>query len=147
VLRQEVVLNELLCPVCGTVAATLSADQCCGACDAVLDWFQTRLELTAYRPVSRVSLASLFARDLAVDSLDIIEIGCDLEHDFDVAITGDDALHINTVGDAIACVRRNSIVSVSPAVALDAPHRGLRVALETIIAQLSKIIARSRRPR
>ncbi|WP_152101006.1 acyl carrier protein [Lacipirellula parvula] len=146
-LRQEVVTNQLDCPVCGAAAATLTADQCCGACDAILEWFQTRLTLIGYQPLSRVSLASSFAGDLTVDSLDLVEIVCDLEQDFDVAISGNDALRITTIGDAIACVRRNSTVMAPPDVALDSPRLGLRVAPAGLMVQLSKIFARSRRPR
>ena len=131
------------CPVCGATATTLTIDRCCGECHGVLQWFQNRLDLVGYQPSQRVSLESSFAGDLAIDSLDLVEIICDLEHDFDVAVTGNDAINIGTVGDAVACVRRvNNVEAV-----YDAPRRGLLVAPAGLRVQLSKIFTRIRRPR
>lgn len=109
------------CPVCGATATTLSIDRCCGECQAVLQWFQSRLDLVGYRPTESISLESSFASDLAIDSLDLVEIICDLEHDFDVSVSGNDAINIGTVGDAIACVHRVDKVASEVEAVCNAP--------------------------
>lgn len=122
------VAREAMCHVCGESASVFTIDRCCGECNAVLQWFQNRLDLVGYRPSQRISLQSSFACDLAIDSLDLVEIICDLEHDFDVTVSGIDAIHIGTVGDAIACVRRVDIAPAEIEAIYDAPRRGLLVA-------------------
>ena len=139
--------RESTCPVCGENATTLTIDRCCGECNHVLQWFQNRLDLVGYRPSERIALVSSFAGDLAVDSLDLVEIVCDLEHDFDVVVSGNDAIHIETVGDAIACVRHVGNVAPEIDSVCDAPRRGLQVAPAGLRVQLSKIFTRIRRPR
>ena len=139
--------RESLCRVCGETASTFTIDRCCGDCNAVLQWFQNRLDLVGYRPSERISLASSFAGDLSIDSLDLVEIICDLEHDFDVAVSGNDAIHIGTVGDAIACVRHVGNVAPEIEVICDAHRRGLQVAPAGLRVQLSKIFTRIRRQR
>jgi acyl carrier protein len=146
-LRNGALVRESTCPVCGRAAATLTFDRCCGECNDVLQWFQNRLDLVGYRPTDRISLASSFAGDLAVDSLDLVEIICDLEHDFDVVISGNDAIHIGTVGDAVACVRHVAMPAPPVDIVSASPRRGLQVAPARLRVGLSQIFARIRRPR
>lgn len=137
---------EAACPVCKQTGKTVSLDTCCGECAAVLQWFQNRLELVGYRPSLRISLTSSFAGDLAIDSLDFVEIVCDLERDFKVVVLGSDAIQIATVGDAVACVRRMGQAQEA-LVEVAAPRRRLPVAPAGLRVQLSKILAQVRRPR
>jgi len=146
-LRHEVATKQIVCPVCGIEAATITTDHCCSECNAVLQWFQKRLVVSSYRPIDRISLTSSFAGDLATDSLDFIEIVCDLERDFDVAISGEEALKITNIGDAVARVRQAGATELTLTIAHDAPRRGLRIAPAGLIDQLSKIFGKIRKPR
>ena len=145
--RHDPAVYQSICPICGQSALTLTADHCCGECDAVLHWFQNRLDLVGYRPLARISLGSSFAGDLAIDSLDLIEIICDLEHDFDLAISGNDAILITTVGDAVACIRRGGAVGAAFDIGCDAPRWGLRAAPSNLRHRLSNLLGRIRKPR
>ena len=49
-----------------------------------------------------------FINDLQSDSLDMAELVIDLEEEFDVTITDEDAQTIETVGQAIAFIERKS---------------------------------------
>jgi acyl carrier protein len=50
---------------------------------------------------SKVSLAASFKDDLGADSLDVVELVMELEDEFDMEISDDDAEKISTVGDAV----------------------------------------------
>jgi acyl carrier protein len=50
---------------------------------------------------SQVSLTASFKDDLGADSLDVVELVMELEDEFDMEISDDDAEKISTVGDAV----------------------------------------------
>ncbi|QOR68529.1 acyl carrier protein [Cytobacillus suaedae] len=50
---------------------------------------------------AEVKLESSFKDDLGADSLDVVELVMELEDEFDMEISDDDAEKIATVGDAV----------------------------------------------
>jgi acyl carrier protein len=50
---------------------------------------------------SKVALEASFKDDLGADSLDVVELVMELEDEFDLEISDDDAEKIITVGDAV----------------------------------------------
>jgi acyl carrier protein len=50
---------------------------------------------------SKVVLEASFKDDLGADSLDVVELVMELEDEFDMEISDDDAEKIVTVGDAV----------------------------------------------
>ncbi|MBS4207656.1 acyl carrier protein [Bacillus sp. FJAT-50079] len=50
---------------------------------------------------SKVTLEASFKDDLGADSLDVVELVMELEDEFDLEISDDDAEKIATVGDAV----------------------------------------------
>jgi len=50
---------------------------------------------------SQVKLEASFKDDLGADSLDVVELVMELEDEFDMEISDDDAEKIATVGDAV----------------------------------------------
>ncbi|MCA1030039.1 acyl carrier protein [Bacillus timonensis] len=50
---------------------------------------------------SEVKLESSFKDDLGADSLDVVELVMELEDEFDMEISDDEAEKISTVGDAV----------------------------------------------
>jgi acyl carrier protein len=48
-----------------------------------------------------VKLEASFKDDLGADSLDVVELVMELEDEFDMEISDDDAEKISTVGDAV----------------------------------------------
>ena len=57
---------------------------------------------------SEVKLEASFREDLGADSLDVVELVMELEDEFDMEISDEDAEKIATVGDAISYHRRQS---------------------------------------
>ena len=53
---------------------------------------------------SEVKLEASFREDLGADSLDVVELVMELEDEFDMEISDEDAEKISTVGDAIAYI-------------------------------------------
>ncbi|MGG3451366.1 MULTISPECIES: acyl carrier protein [Bacillaceae] len=53
---------------------------------------------------SQVNLDAKFKEDLGADSLDVVELVMELEDEFDVEISDDDAEKITTVGDAVTYI-------------------------------------------
>ena len=53
---------------------------------------------------SEVTLQASFRDDLGADSLDVVELVMELEDEFDMEISDEDAEKISTVGDAIAYI-------------------------------------------
>ncbi len=56
---------------------------------------------------SQVSLEASFKDDLGADSLDVVELVMELEDEFDIEISDDDAEKIATVGDAVNYIKAN----------------------------------------
>jgi acyl carrier protein len=50
---------------------------------------------------SKVTIEASFKDDLGADSLDVVELVMELEDEFDMEISDDDAEKIATVGDAV----------------------------------------------
>lgn len=50
---------------------------------------------------SEVKIEASFRDDLGADSLDVVELVMELEDEFDMEISDDDAEKIGTVGDAV----------------------------------------------
>lgn len=53
---------------------------------------------------SEVKLEASFRNDLGADSLDVVELVMELEDEFDMEISDEDAEKISSVGDAIAYI-------------------------------------------
>jgi len=54
---------------------------------------------------SEVTLEASFKDDLGADSLDVVELVMELEDEFDLEISDDDAEKIATVGDAVNYIK------------------------------------------
>ena len=59
---------------------------------------------------SEVTLQASFREDLGADSLDVVELVMELEDEFDMEITDEDAEKISTVGDAIAYIESKQTI-------------------------------------
>ncbi|KRG09768.1 acyl carrier protein [Lederbergia galactosidilytica] len=57
---------------------------------------------------SKVTLEASFKDDLGADSLDVVELVMELEDEFDMEISDDDAEKIATVGDAVNYIESNA---------------------------------------
>lgn len=57
---------------------------------------------------SEVTNEASFTNDLGADSLDTVELIMELEKEFNIAIPDDQAEGIQTVGDAISYIEKNS---------------------------------------
>jgi acyl carrier protein len=56
---------------------------------------------------SQVTLEASFKDDLGADSLDVVELVMELEDQFDMEISDEDAEKISTVGDAVNYIKSN----------------------------------------
>ncbi|OFW80302.1 MAG: acyl carrier protein [Alicyclobacillus sp. RIFOXYA1_FULL_53_8] len=56
---------------------------------------------------SKVSLEATFKDDLGADSLDVVELIMELEDEFDLEISDDDAAKIVTVGDVVTYIEQH----------------------------------------
>jgi acyl carrier protein len=56
---------------------------------------------------SEVKPESNFKEDLGADSLDVVELVMELEDEFDMEISDEDAEKISTVGDAVNYIESN----------------------------------------
>ncbi|MEH7222527.1 acyl carrier protein [Bacillus sp. JJ1566] len=54
---------------------------------------------------SAVTLEASFKDDLGADSLDVVELVMELEDEFDMEISDDEAEKISTVGDAVNYIK------------------------------------------
>lgn len=55
-----------------------------------------------------VTLEASFKDDLGADSLDIVELVMELEDEFDMEISDDEAEEISTVGDAVDYIKNKA---------------------------------------
>ncbi|MHA6258678.1 acyl carrier protein [Sporosarcina sp. CAU 1771] len=53
---------------------------------------------------SEIKMEASFRDDLGADSLDVVELVMELEDEFDMEISDDDAEKIGTVGDAVSYI-------------------------------------------
>jgi acyl carrier protein len=56
---------------------------------------------------SKVTPEATFKDDLGADSLDVVELIMELEDEFDLEISDDDAEKINTVGDVVTYIEQH----------------------------------------
>jgi acyl carrier protein len=56
---------------------------------------------------SKVAMASTFKDDLGADSLDVVELIMELEDEFDLEISDEDAEKISTVGDVVTYIEQH----------------------------------------
>jgi len=56
---------------------------------------------------SKVSLEATFKDDLGADSLDVVELIMELEDEFDLEISDEDAAKIGTVGDVVTYIEQH----------------------------------------
>ncbi|PLR77605.1 acyl carrier protein [Bacillus sp. V3-13] len=56
---------------------------------------------------NQVTLEASFKDDLGADSLDVVELVMELEDEFDMEISDDDAEKIATVGDAVNYIKNS----------------------------------------
>ncbi len=52
-------------------------------------------------PEDKVTEDAKFINDLGADSLDVVEFVMEVEKEFDITISDEDATKLNTVGDAV----------------------------------------------
>ncbi|HEY4554797.1 MAG TPA: acyl carrier protein [Bacillaceae bacterium] len=57
---------------------------------------------------SKITLEASFKDDLGADSLDVVELVMELEDEFDMEISDEDAEKITTVGDAVNYIKSNA---------------------------------------
>ncbi|UOQ43084.1 acyl carrier protein [Halobacillus salinarum] len=57
---------------------------------------------------SKVKMEASFKEDLEADSLDVVELVMELEDEFDMEISDEEAEKINTVGDAVNYISSQS---------------------------------------
>jgi acyl carrier protein len=55
---------------------------------------------------SEIKIEASFREDLGADSLDVVELVMELEDEFDMEISDEDAEKIATVGDAISYIEK-----------------------------------------
>ena len=55
---------------------------------------------------SQVTLEASFKDDLGADSLDVVELVMELEDEFDMEISDEDAEGMSTVGDAVTYIEK-----------------------------------------
>ena len=93
------------CAVCGKACvlepSLPGGDSCCPWCGHLLWWFRDHLPRRAGISPELVTLASSFATDLQMDSLDIVELMLELEAETGIDIADEDLTNIETVEDAI----------------------------------------------
>ncbi len=91
--------GDATCPNCGCLL-WLAAD--------VLTTLQNKIEAATGVAADKPSpLSPLKDLDLGSDSLDIIELVMELEEEFSIAISPEDARRIETVGDAIRYIEKH----------------------------------------
>lgn len=56
---------------------------------------------------SKVTLEATFKDDLGADSLDVVELIMELEDEFDLEISDEDAAKIATVGDVVTYIEQH----------------------------------------
>lgn len=98
------------CPICGSrviVEPSLDTrDAPCPRCGHLLWWFKQRAsEPAAIENVSSDTRLDEVGLEIGGDSLDAVELVMELEEEFGITITDEDAKKISTVGDAIRLIQ------------------------------------------
>jgi acyl carrier protein len=57
---------------------------------------------------SEINLTASFKDNLGADSLDVVELVMELEDEFDIEISDEDAEKINTVGDVVTYIKAHT---------------------------------------
>jgi acyl carrier protein len=99
------------CRVCGKMSAVEPScpggDSCCPNCGQLLWWFRDRLSRDAHIAPEQITLSSSFNKDIAVDSLTIVELVMELEEEFEITIPDDEAERMKTVADVIRYIEQH----------------------------------------
>ena len=93
------------CPVCGHQGLAALCDPAgvglCPQCGRLLHWFQGRLASIQGIEAARLALDTMLVDDLGMDSLELVEIIMEIEDEFGVRISEEEADEIRTIADAI----------------------------------------------
>jgi acyl carrier protein len=104
------------CRVCGAASSNAQTprgvESCCATCLLILDWFKDWLDREAGVSPDSVDLSMSLVHAHSGDSFGLVELLMELEDEFGVTISQDAGIHLETLEDAIRCVRLTS----SPAV-------------------------------
>jgi acyl carrier protein len=96
------------CPICGASVIIEPSfppgDAPCPACGQLLWWFQERLASRRGVDPRQILLDGVLTDEMG-DSIDLVEFVMELEEEFDVTISDEDASRIETVREAIAFIR------------------------------------------
>ena len=106
------------CPICGKNVCIEPSDPArdapCPYCGHLLWWCDYSLRslrdhLCEKFGVSRDRIAAdtSFIDDLGMDSLDMVEFVMEIEEEFDIKVSGEEAESLRTVGDAIKCLEKH----------------------------------------
>jgi acyl carrier protein len=89
------------CPVCGAPAqlALSGGGALCPNCGHLLEWFRQHLG-------EQVGLDTSLAKDLGLDSLDVVELAMEMEKELGVTIPDEALPNVKTVRDAIRLLER-----------------------------------------
>jgi acyl carrier protein len=98
------------CPICGNTAVAELCDPAgvalCSRCGNLLCRVRGRLAALLRTDPERITRGTALA-DLGLDSLDLVELVMDLEEEFGVPISDDEAGRIKTVEDLIRLIERH----------------------------------------
>jgi acyl carrier protein len=104
------------CRICGASPSHAQThrgvESCCATCLLILDWFKDWLDREAGVAPDNVDLSSSLVHLHRGDSFGLVELLMELEDEFGVTIPQDPGIHLETIEDAIRCIRLKS----SPAV-------------------------------
>lgn len=101
-----------LCRVCGETSANAQTEwgveSCCASCGQLFGWFRGWLEREADAAPESVDLSSSLVVAHGADSFGLVELLMELEDEFGITIPQDPGIQIETIEDAIRCIRLTS---------------------------------------
>lgn len=99
------------CPICQAIVSAEpsepAGDAPCPKCGHLIWWFKNKLSPLAGRNVSSnlQKPDERYLRDLAAESLDVVELIMEIEDEFGITISDDDYDGFRTLGDVIRFLR------------------------------------------